>query len=98
MLAAAYAGMGLQRGCTSTAWHVVSGIRYGAQVSPSGYVVDHALVPHALSVILNAPAVFRFTAESAPESISGQQRSWERMFLAHLQRMPGRSWQTRFYR
>jgi hydroxyacid-oxoacid transhydrogenase len=34
---------------------------------PAGYAVEHALVPHGMSVILNAPAVFRWTAAANPE-------------------------------
>ena len=34
---------------------------------PSGYPADEPLVPHGMAVIVNAPAVFRFTAEVSPE-------------------------------
>lgn len=34
---------------------------------PSGYPKGEPLVPHGMSVILNAPAVFRYTAEASPE-------------------------------
>ena len=33
---------------------------------PAGYQVDHPIVPHGMSVILNTPAVVRFTATSDP--------------------------------
>jgi hydroxyacid-oxoacid transhydrogenase len=33
----------------------------------AGYPADHPLVPHGMSVILNAPAVFQFTASADPQ-------------------------------
>jgi hydroxyacid-oxoacid transhydrogenase len=34
---------------------------------PAGYPPDEPLVPHGMSVIVNAPAVFRFTAQASPQ-------------------------------
>lgn len=34
---------------------------------PDGWPRDHAMCPHGISVVVNAPAAFRFTGASAPE-------------------------------
>ena len=36
--------------------------------NPPDYPDDHSLVPHGMSVVLTAPAIFRWTADAAPEA------------------------------
>ncbi|MBW3539296.1 MAG: iron-containing alcohol dehydrogenase [Planctomycetes bacterium] len=67
LLAAAIAGIGfgnagvhLPHGMSYPVAGMVRGYR------PPGYKVDHPLVPHGISVILNTPAVARFTAAADP--------------------------------
>lgn len=43
----------------------VAGLIRGYQ--PDGWPRDHAMCPHGISVVVNAPAAFRFTGSSAPE-------------------------------
>jgi hydroxyacid-oxoacid transhydrogenase len=67
LLAAAYAGIGFG----NAGVHLPHGMSYPVSghvrdYHAPGYAVDHPLVPHGVSVILNAPAVFRFTAAANP--------------------------------
>ncbi len=46
------------------AYAVAGGVR---DYHAPDYPHDHAMVPHGISVVVNAPAVFRFTADACPE-------------------------------
>jgi len=68
LLAAAYAGVGFG----NAGVHLPHGMSYPVSghvksYRAPGYVSDHPLVPHGISVILNAPAVFRYTAAANPQ-------------------------------
>jgi hydroxyacid-oxoacid transhydrogenase len=68
ILAAAYAGIGFgNAGCT-----IPHGMSYPVSgmvrdFKPDGYNVDHPIIPHGMSVVMNAPAAVRFTASACPE-------------------------------
>ncbi len=68
ILAACYAGIGFG----NAGLHLPHGMSYPVSgmvrnYHPTGYPREEPLVPHGISVVLNAPAAFRFTGPGCPE-------------------------------
>jgi hydroxyacid-oxoacid transhydrogenase len=73
LMASSSAGLGFGNAgvhlCHGMSYAIASQVKQAGPnpYRPEGYPTDHVLVPHGLSVIVNAPAVFTFTGSADRE-------------------------------